>query len=649
LIFAEWINVFKRIRSDNYQFSGFLFLVLLMSGVISAAPPEHKLVDIQQHLQQQVQQMRLWQHQEWLNLLHYYKDSGNPNGYTSAVDDARFFNATDGKTSPEAELQATLLALYRRDISGNDHAQCRFVARLHWLQKQLSIDMATLPKINCPDYVEWYAMVKAQRATLIFPTYHLNSPSSMFGHTLLRLDHSTSVEDSSWLSFAVNFGANANAEDNSLFYAFKGLTGGYPGIFIVAPYFKKIQEYNRIEKRDIWEYQLDLSPEEVDRMVTHLWELKEINFDYYFFDENCSYRLLELLEVARPGIELTDEFGVTAIPIDTVKAIERVGMIESRRFRPARVTELSALIKTLSDTEQTLMQQLAVDPDVFERVDFATLNDERKARIIDVAYRYQRYQQSGKARNDEQARNSHRLLALLNRYPDNIEPSPVVEPLPPELGHHSRRISISAGERDNEGFAEVAMRMAFHSLEDNEHGFLRGAQINMANVQLRVTDSGDFHLQQLDVIDIVSLTSRSRFFQPMSWKVYTGLERQITDGKDRLTAHVTGGWGASYSLADDGLFYALATGRLEHNRGLSTSGLEPALGVDSGFLWHFGKSTTRLELSGEHFWGDHYRTRVRYGQNFVVARNHGINFSADYNHNRHDRYSQFSLAYRYYF
>jgi len=622
---------------------------MLMSGTINAAVPDYKPTDVQQHLQRQAQQQQLWQHPEWLDLLHYDRDSDRSSGYISAVDDARFFNATNGATNPEAELQATLSALYRRDVSGNDHAQCRFVARLHWLQKQLSIDAATLPEVSCPDYTEWYTMVRAQRATLIFPTYHLNSPSSMFGHTLLRLDQSTIVEDSDWLSFAVNFGANTSAEDNSLFYAFKGLTGGYPGIFIVSPYFKKIQEYNRIEKRDIWEYQLNLTPEEVDRMVTHLWELKEVNFDYYFFDENCSYRLLELLEVARPGIELTDEFGITAIPIDTVKAIERVGMIESRRFRPARVTELAALIETLSDTEQVLMQQLAADPDVFERADFVALNDERKARIIDVAYRYQRYQQRGEARSDEQARNSHRLLALLNRYPDNIITPPVVEPLPPEVGHHSRRASISVGERNSEGFTEVAMRMAFHSLEDNERGFLRGAQINMANVQLRVTDSGDFRLQQLDVIDILSLTPRTRFFQPMSWKVYTGLERQITDGQDRLTAHVTAGWGASYALADDGLFYALATGRLERNRGLSTMGIEPALGVDSGFLWHFGKSTTRLELSGEHFLNDYYRTRIRYGQNFVVARNHGINFSAAYNHNRYDRYSQVNLAYRYYF
>ncbi|NOY62708.1 MAG: DUF4105 domain-containing protein [Gammaproteobacteria bacterium] len=638
-------------RSGIHQLGGFLFL-LLASCIAEATSLDQEQTVFQQalqQLQQQVQQRQLWQHQEWLNLLHYDRDRSSPSGYTSAVDDARFFNAAGGATDPAAELLATLSALYRRDISGNAHAQCRFVARSHWLQKQLSIDAATLPEVACPDYSEWYSMVKAQQATLIFPTYHLNSPSSMFGHTLLRLDHSADAEASNWLSFAVNFGANTSAEDNSLFYAFKGLTGGYPGIFIVSPYFKKIQEYNRIEKRDIWEYPLNLTPAEVDRMVTHLWELKEVNFDYYFFDENCSYRLLELLEVARPGTELTDEFGVTAIPIDTVKAIERAGMIESRHFRPARITELAALIEMLSDREQTLMQQLAADPAIIESAAFTHLSDERRARIIDTAYRYQRYQQSGEARSDEQARNSHRLLTLLNSYSGTVQNPTVTVPSRPELGHHSRRVSMSLGERNNERFTEVALRMAFHSLEDNEEGFLRGAQINMANVQLRVADSGKFRLQQLDVIDIFSLTPRTRFFKPMSWKVYTGLERQITDGKDRLTAHVTAGWGASYSVAEDGLFYALATGRLEHNKGFSTRRLEPAAGIDSGFLWHFGKSTARLTLSGERFLNNHYRTRISYAQNFVVARNHSIKLTVGHNRNRDDRYSQFDLAYRYHF
>jgi len=238
----------------------------------------------------------LWEKVEWLNLVHYQKEYGN---YVSQVDDDRFFYASDGRKNPQAELIETIKHLFKTNDNPNQQTQCRFVARSEWLSGQLNIDKSLLPDVHCDEYLEWRGLTHADSVTMIFPAYHLNSPSSMFGHTLLRLDNSQSSK-SEWLSFAVNFGADINNDDNSLIYAYRGLAGGYPGIFITEPYFKKIQEYNRIEHRDIWEYKLNLSPQETQIMIDHLWELKTINFDYYFFDENCSYRLLELLEVARP-------------------------------------------------------------------------------------------------------------------------------------------------------------------------------------------------------------------------------------------------------------------------------------------------------------------------------------------------------------
>ena len=82
----------------------------------------------------------------------------------------------------------------------------------------------------------------------------------------------------------------------------------FQGIFLHPPYYEKVTEYNNIDHRDIWEYDLNFSEHEVLRMVMHMWELKDIYSDYYFFDENCSYDLLYLLEAARPSLELTDEF-----------------------------------------------------------------------------------------------------------------------------------------------------------------------------------------------------------------------------------------------------------------------------------------------------------------------------------------------------
>ena len=52
----------------------------------------------------------------------------------------------------------------------------------------------------------------------------------------------------------------------------------------MLPYYEKIKEYSNLENRDIWEYSLEFTPDEVERMLLHLWELKDIYTDYYFFD-----------------------------------------------------------------------------------------------------------------------------------------------------------------------------------------------------------------------------------------------------------------------------------------------------------------------------------------------------------------------------
>jgi hypothetical protein len=50
---------------------------------------------------------------------------------------------------------------------------------------------------------------------------------------------------------------------------------------------------------------LDLTPVEIDRLLRHAWELQGIYARYFFFDENCSFNLLYLLDVARPSLRLT--------------------------------------------------------------------------------------------------------------------------------------------------------------------------------------------------------------------------------------------------------------------------------------------------------------------------------------------------------
>jgi hypothetical protein len=425
------------------------------------------------------------------------------------------------------------------------------------------------------------------------------------------------------------------------------LAGGYNGTFVTDHYFKKIQEYNRIEHRDIWEYPLNLTTEETERLVTHLWELQDINFDYYFFDENCSYRLLELLEVARPGIELTDEYILTAIPIDTVKAVKAAGMTETPKYRPARVTTISYMLQQMPEQYHDIVIQLSEDIEVSKSPAFTSLSRDEQREIIETTYKYLRYQHS-ESRDHAIAKRSFQLLKLRNTYPVSKE---IVVPAPvsPDNGHGSKRTSFASGKRMDNYYAELGFKMSFHDLEDNKDGFLQGAQINIGSIKIRAEDNVGLRLYQLDFVDIFSLTPRSSFFDPLSWKVYTGFERQFTSNKDQLVYHLSGGAGGTWEIIKNHQFYALAIGRLEINKQLKNL-IEPAIGFNTGFLSHFKHTTAHLQFSGEQFEDDVYRLRVQYIQNFAISTNHSIKLSAKHQWQDKDTdFSDINLNYQYYF
>ncbi|MEK5789646.1 DUF4105 domain-containing protein, partial [Acinetobacter johnsonii] len=107
-------------------------------------------------------------------------------------------------------------------------------ARSRWLMQQLNIDVQQLPKVNCVEFNDWINQIKPHKATLIYATDFMGNPSSMFGHTLLRLDPKDQKQ-LNLVSYAVNYAATVKGDDNWS-YAWKGLTGQYPGEYSIMPY-----------------------------------------------------------------------------------------------------------------------------------------------------------------------------------------------------------------------------------------------------------------------------------------------------------------------------------------------------------------------------------------------------------------------------
>ncbi|MDT0496666.1 DUF4105 domain-containing protein [Algiphilus sp. W345] len=595
----------------------------------------------------QAQASHLWQRDEWLKLVHY-KAGAWAGTWRSDADDPRFFLADTGPQDPRAELAATLAAFAAPAELGDAHAQCRFVARLSWLRSELELGELSQP--DCAGYRKFRDLVQATRVVLVFPSYYLNSPSSMFGHTLLRLDSGEADGGSEYLSFAVNFGAIVDPGDNGLFFALKGLTGAYPGQFAVDHYYKKIQEYNHGENRDIWEYPLDLSAPETERLIQHLWELREIEFAYYFFDENCSYRVLELLEVARPGIDLTSAFPLTAIPIDTVRAVQRAGAVQGKHFRAAKGTVLKQRLAALPPELHEVVVELSLSPERLDDDDLQALDPATRAQLIEAAYKYLRYTQTDAARDPAVAQRSFRLLQALRRQAAELpgDDAPVDPDRSPDLSHGSRRLAAGLWTEEEREYLSLGLRLSLHSLQENRAGFPLGAQINLGNVDLRVEDDGRLDLNRLDLIDIVSLSPRDRFFKPLSWAVRTGVERQWTGGREHRVAHVNGGAGASRAPWPGALVYSLATARLEYNHGYADR-LQPATGLRGGLLQDLGALTLHWDLGAEKFANGETRVRAELRHNLRLSRHQALHLELLWRDQQPEDTLAVGLRYQYYY
>ncbi len=601
-------------------------VLLLMSAACAQSAPLDRAIA-------QARAAGLAQDDYWLRLLHYQRQAS---GFRSQADDPRFFNARNGKTSPEAELEATVRAFFREG-DDDQHPQCRFPARLHWLDQRLDLRAFGLPVKTCAEFHAWLQTLKTERVTLIFPASYLNSPSSMFGHTLLRLTPADSRRDTPLAAFALNYAADADAGDNGLVYSYKGLFGGYPGIFSIVPYYEKIKQYNDIESRDIWEYDLDLTQAEIDQLLRHAWELRRIRFDYYFLTENCSYHVLSLLDVARPGARLTDDFSVKAIPSDTVRAVVDNGMARHAAYRPATTTLIEQRLGIFRGDDSRILQLADPSAGKINALLAPLTGTVERARALELAYDYNRYRAVQASGPDPYAKRNYQLLTARSRLPaGRMWPDARRPAYQPEQGHRTARLATGGGWRDGDGFLSLRFRPAYHDVLDPLPGYTRGSQINFLDLHARyVPDDSSLQLDRFTLIDIRSLTPRDAFFKPVSWSVDTGIERVLTDNGRDSAAHLGGSTGVSYRLRQRHLAYLLLQGQLNASKAYRDN-YSLGGGVSVGTLLFWRHSSAELSLGGIRYaLGETDTTwSARWRQSFPVGRQSALRYRLEQRHER---------------
>jgi len=590
----------------------------------------------------QARQARLAHEREWHLLLHYRANLFG--GFTSEQDDPGFFLSPDGKTDPEAELDATLTQFFSPDLVGRSKqpAQCAFVARYAWLKAQLSIDDQRLPPITCERFNQWFAGFDAQAISLIFPSAFMNNPASMFGHTFLRVDQRGQTASTRLLAYTINFAADV-PKGEGLAYPVRGIFGGYSGYFSTIPYYLKVQEYRDIENRDIWEYRLNFNETQIRRLLMHAWELGNASFDYFFFKENCSYHLLSLLEYADPSLRLTDKFRFWTIPADTVRLLaDQPGLVTDTAFRPSRVTLIRRKREHLTAAEHGLVKRLVRDAAVAQSEDVKRLPLTRQAFVLDVASDYVRYTGERDESQAIEARDRNRQLLTarsLLRIPSEDLP---IQPFAtqPESGHKTSRASLGGGWRNNDTFEEFSLRTAYHDLLDPEPGYTPDAQIEIGSISLRRYNRADqARIERATLLNVVSLSPMDSLFRAPSWKLNIGMQT-IRYGDCRLCSNwsLNGGIGVSTEthVLRREVFFAFAEVEGNYSRAYEErhrvgGGASAGFYADFTERWRLLASATYLRYAlGDR--SDDVRWSV--AQRYTLAQNWALRL--EYAHRDHD-------------
>ncbi|OUS02467.1 hypothetical protein A9Q90_09295 [Gammaproteobacteria bacterium 54_18_T64] len=548
-------------------------------------------------------QQQTWLRPEWRVLLHY-SPALLTRGERSLVDDSEFFLAPNGKHSRQAELEATLEAFFSSEEDNDQALACRFPARLAWLRRTLDIDETRLPAYQCPALHKWLRKLNADGLSLIFPAALLNSPASMFGHTFLRLDRKA-AQKPDLLAWTLNFAAHAG-EGRGLGFAYKGLSGAYPGRFTLAPYYQRVKAYSEIENRDIWEYELNYSPQEVRFMLLHLWELLPAYFDYYFIDENCSYHLLALLEVAKPQLNVSQNFYWDATPADTVRALANVpGLIKKVKYRPSLRRHINARVETMSFADQHIAKSLALGELPLTDEKLAVLSPSSQVEVLELAAAYLAYVQASShqreyaiddlpvpvSRGSQRQRDrQHHLLTARSAMTAVATPVLVQEPAyRPDQGHGGRRMGWRYGTEASKDYLQFDFRWAYHDLYDPDNGFIKGAQLEFLKPSLRYYPaSQNLQLESLDFVDIISAPARTYFIRPFSWRASAALQRyQLEDDERPLLGVFKGGLGLSYAFNKQGLASIFANSQLLTGAELA-HGMAFGLGVSAEMTYTMG-------------------------------------------------------------
>ena len=553
------------------------------------------------------------------------------------MDSKAFFTSPKGRFNSEKELKH-FTSLIKNEVSSlieadkslfsNDANACEFPLRYVYLIENNLVEGKESYLKGCSDFQSFIKKIGTGRVSLVFSSYFMGNPGSIFGHTLLKISKTEYLgeeETDPLLSYGINYAASAG-EERGLFYALKGLLGLYDGEFTAIPYYYKVREYNDYESRDLWIYDLNLTEKQKRYLVYHIWELGKAKAAYYFFNKNCSYHLLKSLEVVLPnGKSMSSHYNRFTIPSQTVKRVYKTqGLVGKIHYRPSLKSRLDFKISSLEKKKQ---RQVVKSVKRLHRGEVSKHLDSMNARQLDAAIDLYDFYYFKEYFKDSKSYLKSKRPLLIQRSKREQNPKYDYSGSPPHKIHQASFFSLGTSYSEEATQYNLTLRPAFHSYLENPEGLMPYGEVIVGELSLGFfensrTKSSEFNLNSAKWLKASDHSPVTTYKIPLSWSFDLSSSRPLFN-QDFLEHSALLESGLSFKLSDLNFVYATSfikasfidsgAQKLFHEEGLRL-GLRLKL-VKSLFFLSFVEAFLRNSIQKDFKW------RVNYGGEIGLQKN----------------------------
>ncbi|MCC5853220.1 MAG: DUF4105 domain-containing protein [Alkalimonas sp.] len=542
----------------------------------------------------------------WQLLLHH-------NGQRFLVEDPRFYLSSLNQA--DELVQAVSVFFPEVALSVDDiEVICRFPARYEWLRSRLSLMDRPSAASLCTDYSEFLQRVPAEHISLVYAAENITQPSSMMGHSFLafRGKNTQNTELAHALTFFTDVDVSRPVD-----LIWGSLVRGKPGYLVVSPLRQQMAFYLHDEQRNVYEYPVRMNHEQRSLLLAHLWELRQVDIDYYFHRFNCATLTNNLLAFAEPS--LLNASASWLSPLDVVKLSYGQGILEAPVLHPSDKWKIREISKALHQHElDRVFRDMYSDgipvviPDPSHRFLLVELGmslaafDYHSGELSEPAFR---------KKVDYFSSLDHGDLAHRIELPANRDPL---------LRANDSQVALSW---QNDRRIGLRWLPAAHLVSDNHRHAFSESELQLLSITGSYQpETRSLRLEQATLYAVSSFIPYDKFTGGLSGRFHISMYRQPDAlGHSTLIPSVGGGLGASHSIHQDVMFYTLFNAAIEQHRGLYlTAG--PEVGVMMYQLFN-NKSVISLRHDLNYMGSGKSRHAMRWQQSWFLHQDYTLHFS----------------------